>query len=164
MEQTDPPAKVASNDQLGPNAADVVDRLRIAAAWRAGEHCDLPEAANYHMTGIDDVQAMRDAATEIEALRATAAKWAMLAGAAEGRLPEPPRLLTTQRDLAHTKVPLYDGEQMRAFALAAVKRAFDMRMPTEAIAALWNSLPIDMEGEAIVSFARGVERYHGIGA
>ena len=42
--------------------------------------------------------------------------------------------------------------------------SWDLRMPKEAIAMLWNSLPIDMEAEAIVSFVRGVERYHGIGA
>ena len=42
--------------------------------------------------------------------------------------------------------------------------ASELRMPKEAIAMLWNSLPIDMEAEAIVSFVRGVERWHGIGA
>lgn len=29
-----------------------------------------------------------------------------------------PRLITTQRDLAHTKVPLYDGDQMQEYAEA----------------------------------------------
>lgn len=39
----------------------------------------------------------------------------------ELKLPTP-RLITTQRDLAHTKVPLYDGDQMQAYAEAvAVK-------------------------------------------
>ncbi len=40
--------------------------------------------------------------------------------------------------------------------------SWDLRMPKEAIAMLWNSLPIDMEAEAIVSFVRGVERWHGL--
>jgi len=49
-----------------------------------------------------------------------------------------------------------------AAALNPTRPASDLLMPREAIAALWNSLPIDMEAEAIVSFVRGVERWHGL--
>lgn len=43
-------------------------------------------------------------------------------------------------------------------------RGPSLLMPREQIAMLWNSLPIDLEAEAIVSFVRGVERWHGLGA
>jgi hypothetical protein len=39
----------------------------------------------------------------------------------ELKLPTP-RLITTQRDLAHTKVPLYDGDQMQEYAEAVATK------------------------------------------
>lgn len=53
-------------------------------------------------------------------------------------------------------------ERLRA-ELAARDASQKPQMTQDRIAMLWNALPIDMDAQAIVSFVRGVERYHGIG-
>ena len=49
MEQTDPPAKVASNDQLGPNA-------QVWTCFHCGEVCANVEAARLHFGSSEHQQ------------------------------------------------------------------------------------------------------------
>ena len=67
----------------------------------------------------------------------------------------------TRSELALTQRAWRDDSNSKALEAAKLRRP-ELLMPLEQIAALWNSLPIDMEAEAIVSFVRGVERWHGL--
>lgn len=67
-------------------------------------------------------------------------------------------------ELALTQRAWRDDSNAKALEAAVRAQRPELLMPREQIAALWNSLPIDMEAEAIVSFVRGVERWHGLKA
>ena len=62
-------------------------------------------------------------------------------------------------DLALTQRAWREDSNAKALEAAVKARRPALLMPQEQIAALWNSLPIDMEAQAIVSFVRGVERW-----